>query len=177
MPGSSSSNRDNSRRGLAGLADIFGADHDGPAGGAASLAGAVVDSVFTAPKETVGIRLLRDMGWRPGQGIGPRLHKKAKARRKAAHARMFGEGKSETAKDDSGDEDEKYKEFLFAPDDIPSQVSKPKDNYFGIGKLLFCTGFLPPYRTWCLQFFRQLLKVKCNFFIAHKETRFEYFLT
>ena len=112
MPGSSSSNRDNSRRGLAGLADIFGADHDGPAGGgggggAASLAGAVVDSVFTAPKETVGIRLLRDMGWRPGQGIGPRLHKKAKARRKAAHARMFGEGKSEAAvKDDDSDEDE-----------------------------------------------------------------------
>ena len=71
------------------------------------MAGAVVDSVFTAPKETVGIRLLRDMGWRPGQGIGPRLHKKAKARRKAAHARMFGEGKSEAAvKDDDSDEDE-----------------------------------------------------------------------
>ena len=31
------------------------------------------------------------------------------------------------------DDDEKYKVFLFAPDDIPSQVTNPKDNYFGIG--------------------------------------------
>ena len=37
---------------------------------------------------------------------------------------------------DSNDEDaidEQYKDFLFAPDDIPNFVSKPKENLFGIG--------------------------------------------
>ena len=28
---------------------------------------------------------------------------------------------------------EKYKDFLFAPDDLPGYVTKPKDNFFGIG--------------------------------------------
>ena len=29
--------------------------------------------------------------------------------------------------------DEQYKDFLFAPDDIPNFVAKPKENLFGIG--------------------------------------------
>merc|ERR1719369_980782 len=28
---------------------------------------------------------------------------------------------------------EKYKEFLFAPDEVPGFLTKPKDNFFGIG--------------------------------------------
>ena len=40
--------------------------------------------------------------------------------------------------DESSDEDEnvideQYKDFLFAPDDIPNFVAKPKENLFGIG--------------------------------------------
>jgi len=123
------------KRRLAGLTDIFGDGGEGASSLSEGSHRAVFDSLFTAPKETVGVRLLRDMGWRPGQGIGPRLHRKSKARRKEAHLRMFGDQGKTGDKNPEEDEedDEKYKVFLFAPDDIPSQVTNPKDNYFGIG--------------------------------------------
>ena len=111
---------------LTSLSQIFDNDRDAIVGSKA-----VFDSLFIPSQETVGIRLLKEMGWRPGQGIGPRLHKKAKIRQKKAHQRMFGTKQDD--KEEADDEDEMYKEFLFAPDDIPSYVTKPKDNYFGIG--------------------------------------------
>ncbi len=82
------------------------------------------------------------MGWKPGQGIGPRLSRLQKKKNRRANVRMFGNTLSKSYLQDAqgeGDgeqgEDEmetKYKQFLFAPDDIPDFVAKPKDNTFGI---------------------------------------------
>lgn len=101
------------------------------------------DELFRPVTDTVGVRLLRNMGWRPGQGIGPRLTKKQKEKQAAANKRMFGcplppsqikDKNAEESSDDEEDElDAKYRAFLFAPDDVPEFVAKPKDNLFGIG--------------------------------------------
>lgn len=37
----------------------------------------VLDQIFRATTETIGSKLLRSMGWKPGQGIGPRLSRKS----------------------------------------------------------------------------------------------------
>ena len=81
------------------------------------------------------------MGWRSGQGIGPRLNRKQKARMIEANHRMYGcklpKGFSREEEEKEAEEEEdidpKYRGFLFAPDDVPEFLSKPKDNLFGIG--------------------------------------------
>jgi G patch domain-containing protein 1 len=80
------------------------------------------------------------MGWRPGQGIGPRITHRQKAARSHATVRMFGcslpsEYGKRDSDEDSDDErvDPRYRDFLFAPDDIPEFLAKPKENLSGIG--------------------------------------------
>jgi G patch domain-containing protein 1 len=101
-----------------------------------------IDNLFRPLTDTVGMRLLRSMGWRQGQGIGPRLTSKQKAKHAEANQRMFGcpmppsqQGKNDSSSSDDDDDqiDPKYKAYLFAPDDVPEFVAKPKDNLFGIG--------------------------------------------
>ncbi len=102
-----------------------------------------LDELFRPVTDTVGVSLLRAMGWRPGQGIGPRLSRKQKAKQAEANQRMFGcplppsQGDKRSASSDDDDDDDsldpKYRAFLFAPDDVPEFLAKPKDNLFGIG--------------------------------------------
>ena len=98
-----------------------------------------LDELFRPVTETVGVNLLKGMGWRQGQGIGPRLSSKQKARQAEANKRMFGcplpasqQDKTESDEDDEG-VDPKYRAFLFAPDDVPQFLANPKNNLFGIG--------------------------------------------
>ncbi len=104
----------------------------------------VLEQLVKAAQDTVGTKLLRNMGWKPGQGVGPRLSRRQRRRNRAANIRMFGsslpekyrkDGEEEKKEDEEGEDEEflKYKDFLFAPDDVPDFVAKPKDNTFGIG--------------------------------------------
>ena len=88
------------------------------------------------------------MGWKPNQGVGERLTKKRKKqlRKKNEETRMFGcglppglnrgENKQQFSDGDSGDESD---EQLYAPDDVPAFLVKPKTNTFGLGY----TGLMP----------------------------------
>ncbi|XP_022110491.1 G patch domain-containing protein 1-like, partial [Acanthaster planci] len=77
--------------------------------------------------ESIGARLLRKMGWREGQGVGPKVR-----RRKRASAPSGPEGKVSMSVDD--DEDgEFYKDFLFAPADVEEITLLAKDDHRGIG--------------------------------------------
>ena len=74
-----------------------------------------LDELFRPVTETVGVNLLKGMGWRQGQGVGPRLSARQKARQAAANQRMFGcplpasqQDKAESDEDD-GDIDPKYR--------------------------------------------------------------------
>ena len=101
----------------------------------------VLDLFIRPAKDTIGVRLLKEMGWKPGQGIGPKLTRSHKKRVTTSTKKMFGPSlpTSKRKIDDSEEEEEdeemneKYKDFLFAPDDIPNFVAKPKQNLFGIG--------------------------------------------
>lgn len=40
--------------------------------------------------ETVGVKLLRRLGWRPGQGVGPRVTRQQKRLARKEKKRMYG---------------------------------------------------------------------------------------
>ncbi|XP_046645658.1 G patch domain-containing protein 1 homolog [Daphnia pulicaria] len=101
-------------------------------------------------KDTIGIKLLRSMGWKPNQGVGQRLTKKAKKERRKRHeeTRRYGcgmppalnQGEQQKSDGESGDDSD---EQLYAPDDVPSFVVKPKTNMFGLGY----SGLMPHHST------------------------------
>lgn len=99
--------------------------------------------------DTVGVMLLVKMGWKPGQGIGPRLSRMEKKRQKRrgqpnAAKKVYGcrlpteDSASATDNDSqaSGSEPEIDGDFdnvTFAPNDYQAYVVSPKQNAFGLG--------------------------------------------
>ena len=93
--------------------------------------------------ETIGVKLLRSMGWKPHQGSGRRLTKKEKKERKKKqeHLKAYGcELPSDSARrgrltltSDGEDTEDEDSAQLFAPDDVPTFIVKPKTNTFGLG--------------------------------------------
>ncbi|XP_032669581.1 G patch domain-containing protein 1 homolog [Odontomachus brunneus] len=94
----------------------------------------VLKELLKPVKETVGIVLLKKMGWKPGQGVGSRLTKREKRRMKQRNEKLkLAQDNHETILSNSEDSDDDSIDVTFAPDDYEPFRCKPKDNYFGIG--------------------------------------------
>lgn len=101
----------------------------------------VLEELLRPARETVGMKLLRHLGWRPGQGVGPRVSRRQKLSDKKEKRRMLasqgaavkgGASDSEGGSDDS--EDEAHKDITFAPSDVPElSMVQPKTDQFGLG--------------------------------------------
>ncbi|XP_013775608.1 G patch domain-containing protein 1-like [Limulus polyphemus] len=79
--------------------------------------------------ESIGVHLLRKMGWRPGQGIGPRVKKRQKQQNPGV--KIYG---CSLPPAESEEEEDPYREdFTFAPLDLDLQPYTQKDNLHGIG--------------------------------------------
>ncbi|KAI8915464.1 hypothetical protein DFJ77DRAFT_462764 [Powellomyces hirtus] len=76
-----------------------------------AVAGKLVEDLIGPAKDPIGIKLLRQMGWREGHGVGPRAKRKAK----------------------NGVEDIHAANHTFAPRDISIDLLKPKTDSFGLG--------------------------------------------
>jgi G patch domain-containing protein 1 len=75
--------------------------------------GTSLADMFGPPKDSVGVRLLRKMGWRPGQGIGPRMKRRLS---------------------DSDDDDDAFgQDITFAPRDTPIENFQAKRDTYGLG--------------------------------------------
>ncbi|XP_037068930.1 LOW QUALITY PROTEIN: G patch domain-containing protein 1-like [Pollicipes pollicipes] len=86
--------------------------------------------------DTVGVRILKSMGWRPGQGIGPRVTRAEKKQQQKVYgcARPPGADSAVAADSDSdSDSDAALREVLLAPDDSEAPLVRPKDDLFGLG--------------------------------------------
>jgi G patch domain-containing protein 1 len=79
-------------------------------------------SLLPAPKDSVGARILKKMGWRIGQGIGPRI---------TWRQREMAFGRDPDVPSD--DTDEEAKKHLYAPRDTPLIIVERKDNFHGLG--------------------------------------------
>ncbi|XP_012257550.2 G patch domain-containing protein 1 homolog [Athalia rosae] len=99
----------------------------------------VLRELLKPVRDTVGIKLLKQMGWKPGQGVGPRLSKKEKSKVKQQNDKMKVYGcplppqHEEAMETDSAESDNEDSEITFAPDDYEPFRCNPKDNFFGIG--------------------------------------------
>ncbi|KAI1410751.1 DUF1604-domain-containing protein [Hypoxylon sp. FL1857] len=97
-----------------GFAGLGSTDEDGlmrRGGGLADL--------FRAQGETMGVKLLRRMGWKDGQGIGPKIRRKARL--------DVGGSKPDGAAQDGDDT------YLFAPDNVPMVSLVKKLDRKGLG--------------------------------------------
>ena len=99
----------------------------------------VLCKLLEGVKDTVGVRLLRKMGWKPGQGVGPRLKKTEKRVQNKQRVKVYGcELPDELKKKCSGSEsdsdpDHDCGDITFAPDDYDPYICNPKSNRQGIG--------------------------------------------
>ncbi|KZF26366.1 DUF1604-domain-containing protein [Xylona heveae TC161] len=75
--------------------------------------GFLTDILKTAG-ETMGVKLLKRMGWREGQGVGPKVRRKARFH-------------------DEDDREDEQTTHLFAPDNPPMVSFDRKDDYQGLG--------------------------------------------
>ncbi|XP_063951747.1 G patch domain-containing protein 1-like [Lytechinus pictus] len=114
-----------------------------------------IQDIIKPTDETIGARLLRRMGWKPGQGVGPKMErmKKSKRKKNKGGGRVYGcsrppvlgqqsdddsdaddnkEGDDDGPVEDS-DEEDFMRGFLFAPDDIQDFIFALKDDQHGIG--------------------------------------------
>ncbi|KZT59468.1 DUF1604-domain-containing protein [Calocera cornea HHB12733] len=99
-----------------------GAPGDPAAPDDANIWNALVPSVRDSP----GAKLLQKMGWRPGQGVGPRItYAKRRAQDRIAGAAASQEG-------DEMDDEEAGK-HLYAPRDTVAVVYRAKEDSFGLG--------------------------------------------
>ncbi|KAG8221092.1 hypothetical protein J3R82DRAFT_2610 [Butyriboletus roseoflavus] len=87
-----------------------------------SITLALEQAMLPSPKDSAGGRILKKMGWRPGQGIGPRVTWR---QREIQHGRD---------PDKTGpDVDEEAKKHTYAPKDTPVIVVLRKDDFHGLG--------------------------------------------
>ncbi|CAH0717746.1 unnamed protein product, partial [Brenthis ino] len=106
--------------------------HDGPIPGEP-----VLGQLIRAVHETAAVKILRKMGWKPGQGVGDRVShgekKKAKEQHKVYGCYMPPEMmQQKTEQSDSSDSEFEY-DTLFAPDDYEPYILVHKNDKFGIG--------------------------------------------
>ncbi|KAG1747898.1 uncharacterized protein EDB91DRAFT_1115387 [Suillus paluster] len=83
---------------------------------------ALEQSLLPAPKDSVGARILKKMGWRIGQGIGPRI---------TWRQREIAFGRDPDAPSDEVDEE--AKKHMYAPRDTPLIIIERKGNFHGMG--------------------------------------------
>lgn len=93
-----------------------------------SVASALEASMLPQPKDSVGARILKKMGWRIGQGIGPRLT----WRQRKLQDLQASIGGNATA-DGIPEDDEEASKHSYARRDTPIVLVDRKDNSHGLG--------------------------------------------
>ncbi|KAJ7027942.1 hypothetical protein C8F04DRAFT_1115872 [Mycena alexandri] len=95
-----------------------------------SVARALEASMLPAAKDSAGARILKKMGWRIGQGIGPRVTLR---QRKLQDLQAVSDRRGVVADAIIPDDDEEEKKHTYAPRDTPILTVERKDNSHGLG--------------------------------------------
>uniref|UniRef100_A0A674CS94 G patch domain containing 1 n=1 Tax=Salmo trutta TaxID=8032 RepID=A0A674CS94_SALTR len=96
----------------------------------------VLEDLVAPARSSVGVELLRNMGWKDGQGIGPRVKRKLSKQKADSATGAFGSASPPNGS--SGSQDEEDGEFVpvnvtFAPKDVTPIDFAPKVDLHGLG--------------------------------------------
>ncbi|NXP28063.1 GPTC1 protein, partial [Scytalopus superciliaris] len=93
------------------------------------------DDLIGPSKITVGVELLRKMGWKEGQGIGPRVKRKPRRQKPDPTVKIYGCALPPGMSEGSEDEEDEYQpeNVTFAPKDVMPVDLTPKENVHGLG--------------------------------------------
>ncbi|XP_072823364.1 G patch domain-containing protein 1 isoform X3 [Vicugna pacos] len=95
----------------------------------------LLDDFITPAKLSVGFELLRKMGWKEGQGIGPRVKRRPRRQKPDPGVKIYGcalpPGGSEGSEVEE-DDDYLPENVTFAPKDVTPVDFTPKDNVHGL---------------------------------------------
>ncbi|NXG20034.1 GPTC1 protein, partial [Grallaria varia] len=106
------------------------------AGAVAAIPGTTAfDDLIGPSKITVGVELLRKMGWKEGQGIGPRVKRKPRRQKPDPTVKIYGCALPPGLSEGSEDEEDEYQpeNVTFAPKDVMPVDLTPKENVHGLG--------------------------------------------
>ncbi|XP_041125054.1 G patch domain-containing protein 1 [Polyodon spathula] len=96
----------------------------------------ILEDLVAAAKISIGVQLLRKMGWKEGQGVGPRVKRKSQKQRPDTDMKFYGcplppENSEKSENED--DDDYAPENVTFAPKDIMPIDFTPKEGLHGLG--------------------------------------------
>ncbi|XP_060767752.1 G patch domain-containing protein 1 [Neoarius graeffei] len=92
----------------------------------------LLEELIAPARSSIGVELLRKMGWKDGQGVGPRL--KRRQRKQNPDVKVYGCALPPRGSEESEDDDEFAPENVtFAPKDVTPVDFTPKDDVHGLG--------------------------------------------
>lgn len=94
---------------------------------------ALQTSMLPAAKDSVGSKILKKMGWRLGQGVGPRISLKQRKAQDALAIDVNTGARYQGTTLNIADDDEEANKHTYAPRDTPVLVVRRKDNSHGLG--------------------------------------------
>uniref|UniRef100_A0A2K6NP67 G-patch domain containing 1 n=1 Tax=Rhinopithecus roxellana TaxID=61622 RepID=A0A2K6NP67_RHIRO len=94
----------------------------------------LLDDLITPAKLSVGFELLRKMGWKEGQGVGPRVKRRPRRQKPDPGIKIYGCALPPGSSEGSEGEDDDYlpDNVTFAPKDVTPVDFTPKDNVHGL---------------------------------------------
>ncbi|XP_071346026.1 G patch domain-containing protein 1 isoform X2 [Trachinotus anak] len=100
----------------------------------------LLEELIAPARSSIGVELLRRMGWKEGQGVGPRVKRKARRQQTGDGARVYGcalppAGSEDSEDDDDDDDDDDFapENVTFAPKDVTPVDFNPMPGVQGLG--------------------------------------------
>ncbi|KAG7315045.1 hypothetical protein KOW79_021133 [Hemibagrus wyckioides] len=91
----------------------------------------LLEELITPAQSSIGVELLRKMGWKDGQGVGPRV--KRRQRKQNIDVRVYGCALPPSGSEESEDDEFAPENVTFAPKDVTPVDFTPKDDVHGLG--------------------------------------------
>ncbi|XP_075694562.1 G patch domain-containing protein 1 [Rhinoderma darwinii] len=95
----------------------------------------ILEDLISPAKITIGVQLLRQMGWKEGQGVGPRIKRRAQKQKPGGNVKTYGCVLPPTGSEESENEEDDYvpENITFAPKDVTPIDFTVKDDVHGLG--------------------------------------------